>query len=199
LNGKEYTHDSSGNFWQSIYDLALLAGVNIPKVYGIHAKIADSVWFKEAIEEGDWTNLSEFVNENSDCLPIEVIKKTLTYIDNDENRIGTYTAEKLLPLLVDADGLIANYFKLLVEFRKHWNIRHITSYLGLASISTEETYVESFKKLQGDIKNKYPLLFKMNNGDTIKNCDESTNKYKFLDDAAAKELANYINLVDCYS
>ena len=48
-NGVEMSHEDSKHFWQAIYDLALVAGVDLPKVYGIHQKTAESVWFKRAV------------------------------------------------------------------------------------------------------------------------------------------------------
>src|SRR5207237_7812015 len=50
-------HEYSKNFWQSVYQLAKLAGVELKKVYGIHPRTDDSVWFKEAIENSKLTNL----------------------------------------------------------------------------------------------------------------------------------------------
>ena len=195
-NGKHIQHVDSNYFWQAIYDLALMAGVNINKVFGIHPKTADSVWFKEAIEEGNWTNLSDWVKENIDCLPKDAIKKISAYLNvGTEHKIGTVAASMLHPMLVNENELASKYFKEVADFTKHWHIKDIPSRLYMFDgWQHEESEVKYFQKIIGDVKKKYPLLFKTNCNSAIVNCDE--NSCHKLDVTTAKELAEYINLID---
>ena len=105
VNNKNIYHTESEYFWQSVYELSVKADVPLDKVYGIYPKSADSVWFKEAVEEGSWINLSEYIEENIDALPKDDIKKINAYFEADMNRIGFSSAETLIPLLTVKDGV----------------------------------------------------------------------------------------------
>jgi hypothetical protein len=197
-NGREISHSNSEYFWQAIYDLALLAGEDLPKVYGIHFKVAESVWFKEAVEDGDWTNLSEFIKANEDCLPLDTLKKMSAYVEADENRIGPVVAERLSLTLIDNNGLAAKYFAEIAEFGKHWNSRNIVSWLEIAGTKEDEKEVERFRNTHKAMFQKYPLLFKTNSSAIFFNIEPHVIIGK-TDAETLKALANYINLVDCYS
>jgi hypothetical protein len=145
-DGKDIEHGSSGYFWQAIYDLALIVGENIPKVYGIHPKTANSVWFKEAIEEGCWTNLFDWVKENIDKLPKDIIKKVSAYCDIEYNRVGTIPAETLALLLVDGNGIAAKYFKEIADFGKYWNTKNIPTFLNIPGWKYDENNTKYFEK-----------------------------------------------------
>ncbi len=193
FNGVEIPHDAANLFWQSIYDLALVAGVDLPKVYGIHPKTAESVWFKQAVEDGDWTNLSEFVKENSDSLPTDILIKMDAYNTADENRIGILAAKELLPLLSNPNGVAGKFFDEISEFIKYWNTKDIASCLRIKGCDADETEVERFKTMNAEMRKKYPLLFKTCHHSSIERC---TGDASPLDFPTIRELAEYINLVD---
>ncbi len=192
-NGIEFSHDEANQFWQSIYDLALVAGVDLPKVYGIHQKTAESVWFKKAVENGDWTNLSEFVTENIELLPKDILKTMDAYWNADTNRIGIQAAKELLPMLSNPNGTAGEFFYEITEFVKYWNIKDITTWLRVKGFDAEETETERFKAVNAEMRKKYPLLFKTNAQAAVIECDEDSSK---LDFPMVRELAEYINLVD---
>jgi hypothetical protein len=194
-NEKSIQHVDSEYFWQSIYDLALMAGENIPKVYGIHPKTADSVWFKEAVEEGSWTNLADWVKENIETLPKDTIRKVSSYFNT--GHVGTVMAEMLSPLLVDVNGVAAKYFKEIADFGKYFHTKNIPGRLYIEGWGPDETEVEKFHKLIEEMKTKYPLMFRACNADTISNCDPHSS-YKIKTELA-KELADYINMMDVYA
>ena len=196
-NGREITHCDSDAFWQAIYDLSEISDDKLTKVFGIHPKTAESAWFKEAIEEGNWTNLTDWVKENIDILPKDIIKKVVSYHYVECNRVGTVAAETLSPLLVDGDGVAAKYFKEIADFNKHWTTKNIPSVLRVEGWAHDEVNVKTFEKLNDEMRKKYPLLFKTNCGCSMANCNPNSSSE--LDNELAKELAGYINLVDCYS
>ena len=201
FNNREIDHNDSSNFWQAIYDLTTLCGISINKVFGVHSKTAESVWFKEAVEEGNWINLSEFVSKNIDCLPKDAIKKIFAYLAVKEhsNVVGTITAPILLSSLTKNDGIAGKYLQEIVDLSKHWDVKNIPARLYFFDTwGHEDTEVKRFKKLNDDVRKKYPLLFKTNNISAVINCDNTDSCYK-LDNELAKELADYINLIDCNS
>src|SRR5208283_4808847 len=104
----------------------------------------------------------------------------------------------LFPMLVKGDSVGGKYFQEIVNFSKHWNIKDIPTKLYFFNDwGHEETEIKRFKKINEEMRKKYPLLFKTNNASAIINCDDNS-CYK-LDSELAKELADYINLVDCNS
>jgi hypothetical protein len=101
----------------------------------------------------------------------------------------------LHPMLVNENELASKYFKEVADFTKHWHIKDIPSRLYMFDgWQHEESEVKYFQKIIGDVKKKYPLLFKTNCNSAIVNCDE--NSCHKLDVTTAKELAEYINLID---
>jgi len=188
-NGIEIPHENANYFWQAIYDLSVEAGIKIPKVYGIHPKTADSVWFKEAIQDGDWTHISEFVKENADVIPKDGIKKLRSYLSAGQNRLGILTSKSLLPLLVDVSGVAGKYMSEVVEFSKYLGIKDIPTYLNMDDYGSDFTEVKRFMDLNAEMDSRYPLLFKLS---IVKDCEE-------LNDRTSKSLADYINLIDVYA
>ena len=197
FNGKEIEHQYSSSFWQSVYDLALTAGVNLDKVFGIHQKTAESNWFKESIKEGDWVNLFDFVIENTDCLPKDIIKKMSAYFEAEENRVGLIPAQEMLPMLVDVDGIAAKYFGEISEFSKHIDTMNIPNNLRITGFEHEESDVELFRKTNAEMRKKYPLMFKTNRTNALYNCNP--NDSDKLDFPTIRELTEYVNLIDLHS
>ncbi len=192
FRNKIINHCESQYFWQSIYELAKLANVPLNKVYGIHPKSANSVWFKEAVEEGNWINLSEFVDENIDVLPKEDIQTLKAYLKADSNRIGSNAATILSPLLTIEDGLATQYFKEIVKMKTVWKLKDISNYLNLDGFEAPDKDIKRFDKLNKEIRKKYPLLFKTNIGSSMFNHHNDI----LLEKETFKELAEYINMVD---
>lgn len=201
FNNRTIEHDSSRQFWQAIYDLASLSGQDLPKVYGIHPKTAESNWFKEAIADGEWTNLADWANENAEHLPKAMLQKMSAYISAGNIRVGIHTAEALMPLLVDSEGVLGKYLKEVSEFSKYWNLRDVPNVLNLPGGDWDfaEGESERFNTLSTTIRAKYPMLFKMNATDNaaLIGCDNNS-CYK-LDGETIKMLAAYINMVDLYA
>jgi hypothetical protein len=197
FNSKEIEHEYSSSFWQSVYDLALTASVNLDRVYGIHQKTAESNWFKESIKEGDWVNLFDFVTENTDYLPKDIIKKMSAYFEAEENRIGLIPAQEMLPMLVDTDGVAAKYFGEISEFSKHIDTMNIPKNLRIAGFEHEESDVELFRKINETMRKKYPLMFKTNQRNALYNCNPNSSDK--LDFPTIRELTEYINLIDLHS
>ena len=195
-NGREIAHCYSGEFWQSVHELSEISGVKLTKVFGIHPKTANSEWFKEAVEEGNWTDLSDWVKENVESLPKDTIKKVLAY-HNTTDRVGTKVAEILSPLLVDGNGVASKYFKEIADFNNYWTMKDIPARLYLEGWRFDEKEVEFFVKLSEEMRKKYPLLFKTSYGTSIANCDPHSGSR--MDDEMAKDLASYINMIDVYA
>ena len=193
FNGQEISHENSNYFWQAIYNLSVECGVSLPKVYGIHPKTAESVWFKQAVEDGDWTNISEFITENAELLPKDMLKTMAAYENAEDNRVGTIAAKELLPMLTNPNGTAGKFFDEIAEFIKHWDIRNIVNWLSLKGFDADETETERFKTVNAEMRKKYPLLFKTNANVIIENCNEGSQKLEF---PMVRELAEYINLVD---
>lgn len=195
-NGREISHEDSKFFWQAIWELSEKNGSALPKVYGIHPKTANSVWFKESVEEGDWKPLSEWIEENIDILPKEVVKKVAAWKEAGANRIGTVPATILLPLIIDDVSVAGQYFNLITaEIAPNYNLTDIPSALRLDGWGAEDAETTKFAEMNKAMKEKYPLLFKFNDQSAITNC-VPTDTYHKISDATAKELADYINLLD---
>lgn len=193
---KTINHEDANMFWQSIYELALLAGVNLPKVYGIHPKFAEASWFKDEVEEGNWTPLSEFVKENVGALPADIIKKVHAFRSSETlngYRVGTVVAGDLHPLITKTDGLASTAFAELMEINKHWNIRDIPVSLHLSGFNCEEAEISRFRTMNNDIKTKYPLMFQLEEKSAVQACGSSSYRLKAETKTA---LADYINMVD---
>jgi hypothetical protein len=195
-NGREIAHCDSDAFWQAIYELVTLVGEDMPKVYGIHPKTAESVWFKEAVEENNWTNLYDWVKENIEVLDKPSIKKVSAYIASSD-RVGTVAAEILSPLLINKDGVAAKYFNEIADFKKHFDIKGLPTILHIEGFGCDEAERAFFDKLNHDMKSKYPLVFRIANECSIASCNHKESGG--MDDDLAKELANYINMIDVYA
>jgi hypothetical protein len=198
FKGRNLLHGGSQNFWQAVYELASLSGEDLPKVYGIHPKTAESAWFKEVIENGSWTNLADWITENIDNLPKDTLKKISAYLSANENRIGTIASETLSPLLVDNNGVAAKYFKEIADFSQYWNLHDIPNMFRLTDCGHEEAEGERFEKLNAEFRAKYPLVFKLNNNDTALTICDPNDTYHKMSAETAKDVSVYINLIDCY-
>ena len=199
FNGREIEHDNSYIFWQSIYDLALIAGVDVPeKVYGIHPRTAESEWFKEAIEDGSWTSIDSWVKDNENALPKEIIKKVLAFNDICDGRVGIPIASQIASHLINNDGVAGKYFKEIADFPKYWNMKNIPTCLRLDSTYLPDEIIrETFIKMNDEMKAKYPLLFKVGDDSRISQNNPADSYHKITDETA-KELGDYINIIDCY-
>lgn len=195
--GREVAHDDMNMFWQYIYELALMAGVDLSKVYGIHPKVADSEWFKDSVENGDWIDLADFVSDNVDLLPKDIIKKMASYELAADNRIGTNAANELFPMLVDPNNVAGKYFNEVAGFIKHWNLRSIAHYLRLDGFGSEEAETKRFTDVHSEIRKKYPLMFRTSHWSALSTCDRGS--IYSLGFPIVRELADYINLMDCYA
>ena len=197
FGNRTISHDDANQFWQSIYQLALMSGVDLPKVYGIYPKTAESAWFKEEIEEGNWIELSEFIEENSDVLPKDILKKISAYTDVD-GRLGILLAKEMLPLLTNENGVAVKYFTEISEFTKHWDNRCMPTWLGIEGCHHADIDKQYFKDINAQMKKKYPLLFKTNAWNNLANCDARNVGYK-LDFPFVRELSEYVNLIDLHT
>jgi hypothetical protein len=197
-NGHEIDHENANAFWQAIYDLALLCGENVPKVYGIHPKSADAVWFKEAVEDGSWTNIADWVAEHADVLPKDAIKKVNAYLSVTTHRLGTVTANLLAPHLVNPDGVLGKYCKEVADYSNYLTVKDLPRWLNLDGYGYGELDTEVFSKMNAELKAKYPLMFRVGSDwQTIGNANPN-DRHHTLSADMAKELAEYINLVDVY-
>lgn len=198
-NGEEISFNEGGRpFWQAIYDLALEAGADLEKVYCITPKTAESDWFKEAVEDGDWTHISEFIKEKVDELPKEMLKTMMAFNHIPaQTRLGTTTATSLLPLLVDNNGTAGKYFTEVAEIAKHWHIRNLACALRLDGFDAEESVIQRFTTINQEMAAKYPMLFQTAQPEVMTNV--TSNEKNILNDRNAKIYAQYINLIDLYA
>ena len=197
FNGRSICHSESQYFWQSVYDLAKLAGKDVSRVYGITQKSADAEWFKEAVEDGKWVNIANWIDENIGILPKDIIKKISAYLTVITNRIGIVAIKKLIPLIVDADGLIGKFCREVDDIYQNWEIRGIPSQFYQKGWEADDVDVERFRKMNDTIQAKYPLIFKINDGFAV-GCVNKNDTYQFNVEVT-KSVAEYINLVDAHA
>jgi hypothetical protein len=194
--GRDIIHDDAEYFWQSVYDLAKVAGVEIKKVYGIYPKTAESVWFKEAVEDRNWINLAEFIEENEESVPKKQIVKTISFIKAQCAWPSFSMAKYLLPLLSNKDGLAATIFTQMAEVQKYMGLDSIAREFRLDGFTANDKEVARVAKLNEEMVALYPFIFRNNEMEKVLNLnsdnDSVTGTMKDL-------LVNYINMVDDYT
>lgn len=197
LNDKVFDKSDARDVVQAIHDLCRASGHKLERVYGIHQRTADSVWFKEAIENGDWTPLSEVMAELIEELDEDTLKKVRTYQEfNDEKRLGTVPAKKLLGQLDDKASSFRQHCQMVVDITPSLGLYYAIKYF------TQHLDNDKFvcKDMQASCKNvvkKYPMVFRHTNSCAIQNCDSKERYYK-LEGAELTEIVDYINLVDSH-
>ena len=183
FNGGEYQHEYSRNFWQSIWELAQKAGVELPKVHGIYPRSFESAWFKEAKDNGDWVSLESWVNDNIGCLPKDLIRKVNAYYDANTYHLNDEAIELLSPLVAEIGNTAGKYFAMANELIPNAGLRSIPEHLRLTEWVNDEEQKEAIVKMNEAMRQKYPLVYRLANN-------------RHIDTDTAQEVADYINLVD---
>ena len=183
FNGGDYQHEYSRNFWQSIWELAQKAGVELPKVHGIYPRSFESAWFKEAKDNGDWISLESWVNDNIGCLPQDLIRRVNAYYDANTYHLSDESVELLAPLVAEIGNTAGKYFAMAKELIPNADLRTIPEHLRLAQWAHDEEQVEAITQLNVAMKQKYPLVYRLANN-------------RHIDTDTAQEIADYINMVD---
>ena len=193
-NRREVEHDTSGMFWKSIHNLCKIVGVELTKVFGIHPRTADSVWFKESVEDGEWTSLDDWVAENIDKLPKEALKKLNAYQSSVGGRVGSVVSSLLQPKVANANGTAAKYFDMVAEVVSVWSLRGIPINLNL-NWNGEQADVDLFNQMNAEMRNKYPMLYRIDTYhlDSMGKPNEVAHSFS---SEVVKDAADYINMVD---
>jgi hypothetical protein len=110
--------------------------LDVERIYIINSKTAESKWFKQALESGDWTNIWTLVKENLGNLTMDVN----TMVDA-ENYEGTTTvceeaAKLLLPMILDKTSPI---LKLIATVGNKYYAKYIEVKDAFASLYLWDT------------------------------------------------------------
>jgi hypothetical protein len=198
VNNQTIEHDRSDDFWQSVYNVCKRLNVDLDKVYGIHPKTADSVWFKEAIAEGNWTSLEDYIKEELDAVPQEEAKKACAYENIDHNlRIGTIVAGSLSSQMIDNTSPLYQFCQTVVtEVGPNLGYVTLIEKLGLKDWAATEKDIKAMKDTVKELNRRYPLIARHRNDDAIKSCDPKG--YYKLTKEELTEIVEYVNLVDLH-
>ena len=114
VNSRTY-HLKTGNGWGSLDAEGCIADfkkvaeeldLDVERIYIINSKTAESKWFKQALESGDWTNIWTLIKENIGNLTMDVN----TMVDAEHYEGTTVVCEEaaklLLPMILDKNSTI---------------------------------------------------------------------------------------------
>jgi hypothetical protein len=197
LNGQWYDKSDARDIVQSIHDLCQATDHKLARVYGIHQRTADSVWFKEAVENGDWMPLNEVMTDLVEELDETTLKRVRSYQEfSDEKRLGSVAAKKLLSELTNKSSPFYQHCQLIVDLIPslclYDALKYFTKHLG-----NDKFVCAEMKASSKEVVKRYSMIFRHINSSAIQNCDKKERYYK-LEGAELTEIVEYINLVDSH-
>ena len=202
--GRRYCHRIEGEngcgYWEAstfLENLKLFveaAGLDIDRVYMIPAKVRDSKWFGEAKDSGEWVNVWKVIKENlsAEDLGIDV----QAYVDAKEydacEVVCKESADKIVPLIREKNSYIFTVLSTVIakSYTENKELLQALSGLGVLNNIIGGTKASlDYRKIKANMLAKYPMLSHYNYSLENDNLDENE----------AKEVATYINAMDCYT
>ena len=179
-----YTTAYPDNVIRHIRVLSETMDADVDRVYIIGSLTANSKWFTEAVNSGDWINLWKHFREN---IPqIENYDKLIEVEDLETHRIFSKQAtEGIFPLIMEKKS---EMIKLLEKYRELDKFDFAKLFLALAttylSTPNHNKVVTPFAVLHNNIRRQYPFL--------------PSYKDSYVSEDRIKEAAKYINAMDLY-
>ena len=164
--------------------------LDVERIYIINSKTAESKWFKQALESGDWTNIWTMVKDNLSNLTMDVN----TMVDA-ENYEGTTTvceeaAKLLLPMVLDKSSPILKLIATVgnTNYAKYIEVKDAFASLYLwDTIKGENKGTIDFETSATAARLAYPFL----------NWSDLENDYHVTPEKV-QVIARYINAMDLY-
>jgi hypothetical protein len=197
LNGNWYDKSDARNIVQSLHDICVATDYKLPRVYGIHQRTLDSAWFKKAVENGHWKPLEVVVTGLVEKLDETTIKRVRAYQEfNDEKRLGTCAAKKLLGQLDDKTSPFRQHCEMVAELIPSLGLYDVLKFFTKKLGDTKFVCADMKASSKAVVK-RYPMVFRHTNSSAIQNCDVKE-RYHKLEGAELTEIVAYINMVDSH-
>lgn len=166
------------------------AGIDIERVYIIYEKTRETKWFQEADSKGVWTNLWTFVKE--EVKSIDMVP--LIDSNNFSNLpIAEDSANKLRPCIKNSESPMIKLIELCSQGEYESNKELIEALKELQlwdTLVSDKTGTRDYNAEFERIKTIYPML---EHYETI-----LQHGRHYMSDDVTKQMADYINMVDCY-
>jgi hypothetical protein len=197
FNGSSYNRSDARNVVQAIHDVCAETGHKLQRVYGIHQRTFDSAWFKKALTAGYWKSLGDLMSELIEKLDETTLKRVKSYQEfNDEKRIGTVPAKKLLEQLDDKSSPFRQHCQMIVNLIPSLGLYDALRYFTNKCGNTKFVCSEMNTSCK-EMAKRYPMIFRHMKNYAIKNCDFGE-KYYTLGGVELTEIVDYINIVDLH-
>ena len=187
----DYTTAYASSAISQIKTLSDKLSLGIDRVYIINAKTAESKWFTQAKESGDWVNVWEYIRENSAELNIEALVDSTNY--SSDSGICREVAQALAKKIRRKDSLMFKAISVISTCDYSDNLA-IASALQETrlwwAIVGEKTGTMNFKLIGEQLRETYPFLV---------NYFSNLGDENFATDATLLDnVAKYVNALDCY-
>jgi hypothetical protein len=179
-----YTSVHPDNVIRHIQVLSEAMDADVDRVYIIGSLTANSKWFTEATQSGDWINLWKHFSEN--LSQIENYDKLAEVQDLEEHRIfSKRVVGIILPLIMDKKSEIIKLIEKYNEFDK-FNFNKVLNALGATNLTipNQKQVGTPFEILHDNIRKQYPFL--------------QSYKDEYVTEDRLKEVAKYINAMDLF-
>jgi hypothetical protein len=182
----------------AIYVLMTALGETIEPIYGIPERNRKAKWFEKAVKDEQWTNIEEYLKENEDAILYgkgALAAKAAKFFQacgNVDFHVGIKSAEKLLPLLKNKNGVM---YKLCSEissnFRDMSELIEALRYFKMGNDLVTDCAVD-FESMFTEMDSTYPLLRVANFAPYIKSNDKDVS----VNSDVLKMIADYVNMCD---
>lgn len=179
-----YTTAYPDNIVRYIRILSDAMDADVERVYIIGSLTANSKWFTEAVQAGDWTNLWKHFSEN--LSQIENYDKLAEVEDLEKHRMfSKQAAATIFPLIMEKKSEI---IKLIEKYNELDKFDFAKIFLALAATylttPTQKQVGTPFEILHNNIRKQYPFL--------------PSYKDSYVSKDRLEEAAKYINAMDLY-
>lgn len=150
---------------KNLYVIANALNMNIDRIYAINSQNRNAKWFQEAVEDGVWINILDYIKDNINKFDKKSLKITLEHRNVCSNSNFTLTktfVKKVVPHLIDKENPINKLVSIMDE-NSHVNLPIIRSldFFGLSSalkLNIIDGDGGELKDILQNILSKYPLL-----------------------------------------
>ena len=194
FNGDLDSLDGSRWMIQALHELCRATGHNLDRVYGIHERTVNAIWFKKAVEAGHWISLEKLTAELVEKLDASLTLKSASLLEADDNKkIGLYFSKQIVKEVTDKTSPISKYAQTMVDLGDNINIAECLKHFqpNLKKLATDK----EMDTLLEEIVETYPMLFLLDKTQALTSHSGKDTYNRFTPKELETVIA-YINSVD---
>lgn len=184
---KGYSCEEPSEIVEHLQTLVEKTGLDLDRVYIINAKTADSKWFQEAKQSGDWINVWKYIQEN---LEVDIASLVEADAYSDTSTVNKEAADMIVPLIMDKNSPVLTLIATVSDKDYDATLELVRALRNLYLWNDIKGDVKSridYAKASEDVKASYPYL----------DMSHLNNSYYINAENMAK-IAKYINAMDLY-